>query len=143
MAIKVTPTEYGAKWKSRLDGAIDQISTGVDRVTEAPGEKAAAAADKFRAKINQSIEDGSWQRGVASVTLPEWKKAMKEKGIPRIRDGTRAAQPKMEKFAAALFPAIESAQRELEDMPSVSLEENIARSAAFQRKMAQFNYKGM
>lgn len=142
MSVRGNPAEIAARWKKRLDDSVTEIEAGVKRVTVAPGVKAAASADKFIQKITQSVNDGTWQKGVASVSLPDWQKAMIEKGIPRIRQGTASALPKSEKFFAALIPAIETAQGAIERMPSITFEDNLARAQAFMREMHKFNYKG-
>jgi len=143
MSIKGNPTEIAAKWKRRLDDSTADIEAGVKRVSVAPGVKAAEAADKFIAKIQQSVNDGTWQKGVAGVSLADWQRAMVEKGIPRIRQGTASALPKMERFISALTPAIEGAQATIARMPSITFEDNLARAQAFMREMHKFNYKGV
>jgi hypothetical protein len=114
---------------------------GVEKVTEAPGIAAAAASDKFRLHILEAIESGRWAGEVSRVTLADWKKAMLEKGIPRIRAGTAGAVPEMEEFGKALFTHIETGQRLLEDKPSVTLDDNIDRMTVFIRHMSTFHWR--
>jgi len=139
--VRTTPTEFAALWKARLDAATDRIKTGVEKVTEAPGVKAAAAADKFRLHIIEAIESGRWAGEVSKVSLADWKKAMLEKGIPRIRAGTTAAVGEMEEFGKALFAHIESGQHEIEALPSVTLDDNIERMTRFIRHMSTFHWR--
>lgn len=140
--IKVTPDEYAAKWKARLDGAVDEIRAGVEKVSEAPGVKAAANAAKMRARIIEAIDNGRWGAEVSKVTLPEWKKAMLEKGVPRIRAGTEAAIPDMKAFGTELFTHIEAGQKLIEGKPSLTLEDNIDRMVTFIRHMSKMVWKG-
>ena len=142
MSVKITPKESAALWAERLGGATARIALGVERVSEAPGQKAAAAVDKMRANINAALDSGRWESEVARVTLPEWKKAMLEKGVPRIRSGATAAIPEVEAFATALFVKIESEQSKLEGMPSISLQDNVTRMVQFVTGMAEFTWKG-
>jgi len=142
MPVKVTPTEYSELWSSRLGAATERIRMGVEKVTEAPGAKAAAAADKMRVNILKSLDEGRWQAEVARVPLSEWKEKMLSKGVPRVRAGAEAAKPEMKAFATELFGHIESQQAKLKDMPSVSLEDNINRMTTFVRGMADFTWKG-
>lgn len=142
MAVKITPKESAALWAERLGGATARITLGVERVTEAPGAKAAAAQEKMLLKITEAINSGRWAAEVSRVTLPEWKKAMLEKGVPRIRSGATAAIPEMEAFCTALFSHIESEQAKLEALPSVTLANNVARMVQFVEGMADFTWKG-
>lgn len=142
MTVKITPKEAAALWAERLGGATARITLGVERVTEAPGVKAAAAQDKMLHKITEAINSGRWAAEVARVTLPEWKKSMIEVGVPRIRSGATAALPEMEAFCTALFSHIESEQTKLEKMPSVTLANNVARMVQFVEGMAKFTWKG-
>ncbi len=81
---KLTPMQAREKHARRLKGATEDIRIGVNRVTEAPGEKAAAKVDKMRANLLAAIDSGKWSAGVKRVGLEEWKAKMTEKGIPRI-----------------------------------------------------------
>lgn len=140
--IKVSAEEGARKWKTRLDGAIDEIRAGVDKVTEAPGVKAAAASDKMRARIIEAIDTGRWGAEVSKVTLPEWKAAMADKGIPRIRAGTEAALDEVTAFNKALYSHIEAGQSAIEGKPSLTLEDNIDRMVTFIRHMSTMVWKG-
>jgi len=142
MTVKVTPRENAELWASRLGQATERIRLGVEKVTEAPGAKAALAADKMRANILKSLDEGRWQAEVARVPLSEWKEKMLTKGVPRVRAGAEAAKPEMEAFSKELFAHIEGEQAKLRDMPSVSLEDNINRMTTFVRGMADFTWKG-
>jgi hypothetical protein len=139
--VRTTPDEFASLWKSRLDASTDRIKAGVEKVTEAPGIAAAAASDKFRLHIIEAIESGRWAGEVSKVTLADWKKAMLEKGIPRIRAGTTAAVPEMKEFATALFTHIDAGQRMIEDKPSVTLDDNIERMTTFIRHMSTFHWR--
>lgn len=136
--VRVTPGEYAEKWGRRLSGATEDIRRGVDRVTESPTAKAAAAADKMLARLTIKVNDGTWARQLEKVSLPEWKAAMKDKGIGRIAAGVAGAQAKMQAFAAALLAHEESLMAEIDGMPDLTLEDSIARSTAWIRGMATF-----
>jgi hypothetical protein len=131
-----------SKWENHLNNAGAQIEAGVNRVSEAPGKAAARAADKFRQNILAAIESGRWANEVSRVSLEDWKEAMLTKGVPRIRAGTAAAKSEVQEFAEALFPHIESGQAAIAKMPSVTLDDNIARMVAFTQHMAQFTFRG-
>jgi len=142
MPVKLTPEEYAEVWASRLGASVDRIRSGVDRVTEAPGKRAAASVDRFRARILDAIDSGRWGAEVSKVPLETWKALMKEKGVPRIASGANAARPQMAEFARELFSHIERGQAELERMPHVTLDDSINRATAWIRHMAGFTWKG-
>lgn len=137
----MTADEFSEKWGRRLKGSTEDIRKGVDRVTKAPGEQAAKQVAKMRANLVAAIDSGKWGKRVASVTLDDWKTDMKEKGINRISAGVDGAAEDMKDFAQQLLPAISAAQSKIENMPSITLEDNISRSAAFLREMAKFQRK--
>jgi len=138
MSVKVTPEEFADKHASRLQGATEDIRRGVNRVTEAPGIKAAAQQDKMKARLVASIDSGKWAQRVKAVTLDDWKRKMINKGIPAIATGVVEARDKIVDFASQLLPAIEKAQGTLTNMPSVTLDQNIARMTKFVTEMAKF-----
>ena len=139
--IKVSPDEFVEKHARRLKGALDDMRRGVERVTEAPGTKAAAKAEKMRAKLLEALDSGKWQRRVSSVPLEDWKKAMIEKGVARVSGGIDAAAPKVRKFAEQLLSYESSVKGEIERMPDLTLEDSIARATKWIRAMSKFEFK--
>ena len=49
--VNATPEEFVSEWGRGLKGSVEKIKRRVDRVTEAPGAKAAASIDKARSKL--------------------------------------------------------------------------------------------
>ena len=141
---KVTPRQFAEKLVNRARQSTAEMERGVDRVTVAPGEKAAAQADKMLENIIESIRSGRWASAVGAVSLQDWKTSMKEKGIPRVSQGLQAAQPKIERFAAKLLPVLDQIQAEVEQMPDRTLEDRIARSAHVMRRLNEMKgqFKG-
>lgn len=139
--VRTTPAEFAALWKQRLDASTDRIKAGVEKVTVAPGIAAAKAEDKFRLHIIEAIESGRWAGEVSRVSLADWKTAMLDKGIPRIRAGTTAAVGEMEEFGSALFKHIETGQTAIDTLPSVTLDDNIERMTRFIRHMSTFHWR--
>lgn len=135
---KLTPDEFQEKHARRLKASIEDMRAGVQRVTQSPTEAAAAKKEKFRAGINQSIDDGSWERGLRRVTLEDWKDKMLTKGLGRVAAGIDAAAPKVREFAAELLPFQDRLKSTVEAMPDISLEDNISRMTSWIRGMAEF-----
>ena len=107
---KVSPSEFASKWARRTAEATGDYTRGIDRVTEAPGIKAAQKAEKLLAELQRVVNEGIWQERVAGVSLQEWKTAAKEKGAGRIAAGVQAAESDMQKFATELLQAVYNAK---------------------------------
>lgn len=136
--VKVTAAEFAEKWGRKLKGATEDIRRGIEKVTEAPGEKAAAKVDKMKARLNEKIDDGTWARRVAGVSLSEWKEKALNKGIGRIAAGVDGAGNKMQEFAAEFLPHVERGQEIINAMPDTTLEDAKARAVAMIDHNAKF-----
>ena len=139
---RVTPEEFQEKHARRLKGAVEDMRRGVERVTESPTLKAAAAKDKMKTKLMAALDSGKWERGLKRVSLEEWKGQMIEKGIGRIASGIDGAAVKVVKFAGELLPYIDSGVAAVKKMPDVSLEDSISRMTTMCRHMAKFKRSG-
>lgn len=130
----MTAAEWLDKWKRRLDAASTDIQKGVDRVSVAPGQQAAAAKDRYIAGVNASAD--VWANNVGKVSLQQWKDAMKNKAVGRIAAGTAQAVQTKQGNVAAMLSAVDAAVAATNQTPRGSLEQNIQRSVTFQREMA-------
>lgn len=132
---KVNAQEYAEKWGRRLKGSTEDMRRGIEKVTEAPGMKAAAQKELMKAKLIASIEDGTWERNVSKVTVEEWKKDMLDKGVNRVSAGVDAAAPKQVVMAEKLLAAVDATVAEVNRQPRGTLEDNITRMTTFARGM--------
>lgn len=135
---KLTAQEFAEKWARRLTASAPDIQRGINRVDQSPTEKAASKKDKMLNNLTQSVQSGKWEAGLRRVTLADWKKAITEKGLPRISAGVQNASPKMADFAGQLLAYQDSVKSEIERMPDLTIEDSIARMAAWTRRMSQF-----
>jgi hypothetical protein len=126
--------DAAAKWAQNLGAAGTAYTAGVQAVQTAPGQQAAAASDRYIAGVQANV--GKFKANVGSVSLADWQNAAVNKGAPRLATGATAAQPKMATVLGQLFPYIEQVRNSLPSRGD--LEQNIARSAAFQRGMSKF-----
>ncbi len=133
---KVTPQEYAEKWARRMKGSTEDVRRGIEKVTEAPGQAAARSADAMLAGVTRSVQDGTWARQVARVSLQEWKEKALSKGINRIAAGVDAAQSRQVQMAQDLLAAVDSVADEVRRMPKGTLEDGINRMTAFARGMS-------
>jgi len=138
MARNQDPAAISDRWARGMSGAAETMRQGVNAVTTAPTEKAAAAADRYAEGVQRAVSSGKFQAGLRRVGLSDWQRAMAEKGIPRVASGAVSAKPKMESFMSQFIPHVEAGQRKLENMPRGDLSQNIARMVANVEHMAQF-----
>lgn len=138
---KMTPQQIAAKWSNRLSGASQDIQNGVQSVTVAPSQKAIAQKAKMRQNILAAIDNGSWENGLKNVTLADWQQAFIQKGIPRITQGTQAAQDKVATFHSKLQPAQDALSAQVAAMPKMNLSDSIARMTKFVTGMAALKGK--
>ena len=92
----------------------------------------------MKANIIKAIDNGKWENGLKNVSLEDWKKAAKEKGVGRIAAGVEGASAKVESFYGKLFPYQESLQNKVNGMPDLSLQDNINRMVTFVTGMSKF-----
>jgi len=138
MPVRVTPQQFREKHAANLKASLRYMEAGVNRVTEAPGEKAAQAQDKMRANLIDAIDTGKWATRVRSVSLQEWKTAMIGKGIPRVAAGIDGAASKVEAFATDLIAFENGLMNTVEVMPDVTLTDSVNRAVAWITGMAEF-----
>lgn len=129
-----SPTDAASKWAQNLGAAQTRYTAGVQAVTTAPGMLAAQSSDRYIAGVQANLP--KFIANSQAVSLQSWQQATVNKGAGRLASGATAAQPKMQSVFTQLFPYIAQVQGSLP--PRGDLEQNIARSAAFQRGMARF-----
>lgn len=138
---KLTPEEFADKHARRLKGSLEDMRSGIEKVTTAPGQAAAKKSAKMLANLTAKVQDGTWARRVAGVTLEDWKDKMINKGLSRVPGGIDAARQKVVDFAGQLLPAIDAAQGKVKAMPDLTIEDSINRMTTFVREMAKFKKK--
>ncbi len=134
---KVTAEQWIEKWGRRLSAAGADITAGVNRVSVAPGIKAAEAQDLMLARLTEAITSGVWARNVAKVSLSSWKESMIKKGIPRIPQGVAGVKANKVANISALLDAVDKASAAAHALPKGDIEASIARAAAFMRAMKE------
>jgi hypothetical protein len=136
MPVRVTPEMAQSKWLTGIGNAGERMKAGALAVQEAPGRLAAAQADKWLIRLQQSKD--KFIRNVSRVSKEDWQNAYVNYGIARAQQG---AQQKKQKYADAMadfFPYLGQGMDRIKSMPSTTLEEKIARSAAMIRWSAQY-----
>lgn len=135
-----TPTEIADRWATRLSGATTEIAAGIDRVQQAPGQLAAAKADKWEA--NTLAAKNKWKARVAGTSLEAWKAAAKGVGVQRIAQGAQAKKAKMASFLQEFEPHLAALANKLASMPDNTFEQRIARMTEAARHNHNFRRSG-
>jgi protein-disulfide isomerase-like protein with CxxC motif len=135
---RLTAAEFQDKHARRLKAAVEDVRKGIDKVTESPTDKAAAQQDKMLTRLTAAVQAGKWAQGLRRVSLEDWKKKARDIGVNRIAAGIDAAKDKVTAFAEQLLPYIDRQKAAIQNMPSVTLDDNINRMNTFIRGMAQF-----
>lgn len=133
---KTDPNQVAETWKNRLSAATTEIQNGVNRVSTAPGQLAAAKADLWLSKLQASAP--KWRRNVAAVPLDTWKQKMLTVGVPRIAQGAAANEHKMQDFMTEFLPFVNGVAQKVKQMPKNTLEDSIARMTTQVRETAKF-----
>ena len=132
---RVNAQQFATKWATNLSAATQYIQAGVQNVTTAPGQKAAAQAQVMLANLTAAVTSGMWARRVSSVSLQMWQQATITKGIPRISSGAQAAQAKMVQVGTDLLAAVDAAVAVVNQTPRGNLQTNIQRMVTFATEM--------
>lgn len=123
-----TANEIADRWASRLGNATTEIAAGIDRVTVAPGQTAAAKADKW--EQNTLAAKAKWKARVAGTSLEAWKTAAKTIGVSRIASGANAKKGKMAAFLVEFGPHLDALASKLQSMPDNTFEQRMQRMVA-------------
>lgn len=136
MPVRSNPAAATAKWVQNLSAATERMTTGAQGVTKAPGQAAAAAADKWLARVTASKV--KFATNVAAVSLQDWQNSYINIGIPRVAQGAQAKQAKVNTFMSQFLPYLQRGVSVIDQMPSVTLEDGIARATHMIRYNAKF-----
>lgn len=136
MPVKATSAQATAKWVQNLSASTDRMTAGAQAVTKAPGLAAAAAADKWLARVTAAKQ--KFATNVAAVSLQSWQNSYINVGIPRVAQGAQAKQNKVTAFMDQFLPYLQRGVATIDAMPSNTLEDGIARASAMIRYNAKF-----
>jgi len=138
---RMTGKDFQEKHAAKLKAASDDIRKGVDALTKSPGISAAESADIWKTRMTDSEVQNRWERNVSKVTLEDWKKDMKDKGIGRISAGLDRAKDKIADFGSKLLSFQKGAVEEFKEIKPLTLDEAADKAAKWVKKMGEFSYK--
>jgi hypothetical protein len=141
MSRGLTPRQIADKQVKRAAASTQDFKDGVNAVTESPMEKAANKADKYLAGVQASVQDGTYQEGLRSVPLEEWKRLTAEKGASRFAEGVRLSADKILEFQTQFQPVRDQVKREVDAMPNDTFEQRMARMVANAEGLRRFKFR--
>lgn len=125
--------DAAAKWSQNFGAAGAAWASGIESVTVAPGQAAAAAQDRYLSGVNSNVN--KWASRVAAVPLATWKQVAVQKGQGRLASGAQAG---LAKYTAAIQKVLDAEKSIVSGLPPRgTVEQNIQRSSAFQLAMHQ------
>jgi hypothetical protein len=133
----INPQAVAQKWQQNLARSGDAVKAGVQQVTVAPGQKAAANAQKMADAVQASVTSGLYARRVSAIPLGEWQQSMINVGIPRLQTGAQKGLPKMIQYLQVAAPVYDEIKNTCANMPNNSDEDAIAKVRYAMQKMRQ------
>lgn len=133
----MTAAQIAQKWATAMSAAGPSIEAGVNGVTTAPGQLAAAAGAKWLARVTAS--QAKFEQNVGSVTLAQWKAAALA-GIPKVGTGATNAIPKFTAFMTSFLAYLEANAATIKAMPTDTFDQ--AMQKAYAQALYNHNYPG-
>lgn len=125
--------EVAQRWQQGFGAAGQRWADGIESVTVAPGQLAAAAMPRYVAGVQQNAQ--KWAARTSSVSLAQWKQMAVAKGQSRLASG---AQVGMAKYQQRIASVLEAEKNIIAGLPPRgTVEQNIQRSSQFQLAMHQ------
>jgi len=138
---RVTAEDVTKTWQGKLKGAIPDIRSAIEKLTENPLQKAKSNKEKLKANWIKAIDEGRWDRALDKWTLEQWKAQFLNKGIPNISTGVDNATLKMNDFFKKLLEYEKAQLPAINKLSTATLEDAIKKMSEWVRTMAKFRYK--
>jgi hypothetical protein len=104
MAVKATAAAATTAWSTNFAAAGTKYTAGINAVTVAPGQLAAAQQAAYVANVQANAN--IWASKVAAVPLASWKTAATTTGVQRLATGATKGEPKFSAFMTAFLPVL-------------------------------------
>ena len=133
-----TSADIAAAWSRGLLNAKAKIQSGVNAVTVAPTQKAAAAVDKYLSGVQDAVSSGRYVKRLQAVSLQDWKDSIINKGMKNLDNGVRQGETKVTKFMDQYMPFIRQVSARIQSMDSGGRSNAMARIEANLDALEQF-----
>lgn len=127
-----------AKWKRNASGATAALTAGVQAVTVAPTQLAAAQVQKYLSNVQQAVASGKYVNSLQAVSLQDWQNAMTGKGVTNYSNGVNNISPKAQKAMADQQNYAATVSQQIASMPNVTDTDAENRAVAAIRLMRQY-----
>lgn len=104
MAVKATAASAAQAWQTGFAGAGQKYTDGINAVTVAPGQLAAAQRNAYVSGVQASAP--IWAAKVAAVDLQTWKNQATTVGAQRLATGATKGAAKMSAFMTKFLPVL-------------------------------------
>ncbi len=133
------------RWQRKVAGAQQDYTDGVRNPGKDWQSSALNAEQSYVEGVQQSIQQRDWARGVSEVPTTEWQRKTLEKSA-RWGQGVSVAAPdyaqKMQVVLQNVEATVQDVDRSVGPRGPKGSEQNISRSAAFQRGMHNRTVQG-
>jgi hypothetical protein len=134
-----TAAQVAQKWSTNLQNSTPTMTSGINGVTVAPTQLAAAQSQAYVTGVQNAVASGRWQSALQKVSLSQWQNAMKTKGIPRVQQAATTDMPTVQAAFGPLLDFVYNARDQINStMPRGSLAQNIQRMNAMVQAMAAY-----
>lgn len=142
MAKTLTADQVARLWAERGAASAQAVRDGVNAVQENPATKAAAAADLWLQRLQQSKQ--KFIDSLNRVTLQQWKNAMLNKGIANMQNGynDQQTQTKYLLFMREFLPYVRSGAQQARQLPKGTIQQACDRAAFMIKWNANFRKAG-
>jgi hypothetical protein len=131
--VKATAASAAAAWSQGFTGATQKYTDGINAVTVAPGQLAAAQKNLYVQNVAASAN--IWAANVGAVSLQDWKNAATSTGAQRLATGATKGAPKMQAFMTNFLPQLSSI---VDGLPARgSFEQNLQRFSSYATSLHQ------
>lgn len=127
MGVKANPADAAKRWSDQFAAAGQRYTDGINAVTVAPGQLAAAQQAAYVAGVQANAK--IWASKVGAVDLQAWKNSATTIGAQRLSTGATKGAPKMAQFMQNFLPVLAGTVQSLP--PRGSFEQNLQRFATY------------
>lgn len=117
-------------WVNAAGSAQTAFVAGVEGTSIDPTQAAIAAEGALLSNFAQSVQSGRWRRNLAAVGKAGWQAATVAKAN-NYATGIQAGRTAYEQSMSTWLPIIQQTAAQVRQMPSGTLQQNLARANAF------------
>lgn len=135
---QLTAEQIAERFQRGVANGATNYAQGVASPIRPWASATAAAAGRWKAGIQEAINNNSFTRGVQKAGDAKWQQAAVEKGANNYAAAAASAAQGYAKVAGQVMAAGNAARAAAQAMPADTFEQRIQRSAAAQRAASAF-----